>query len=101
MALQINRPPQETVEHIERLLGEALPGASISAQGMGGHFEIRVVAEQFVGKNTLSKQRLVLGAIKGLMKGERAPVHAVDRIEALTPDEAASEDSAVLSAASS
>ena len=94
MGLQINRPPQETVKSIEHLLREALPGASVSAQGMGGHFEIRVVAEQFEGKNTLSKQRLVLGAIKGLMKGERAPVHAVDRIEALTPQEASAVDEA-------
>jgi len=58
---------------------------------MGGHFEIRVVAGQFVGKSTLAKQRLVLGAIKELMKGENAPVHAIDRIETLTPEEAESQ----------
>ncbi len=89
MSLQINRPPAETIDQIKTLLADAIPGAVIDANGMGGHFEIKVVSSEFEGKNTLAKQRLVLGAIKSLMKGERAPVHAVDRIEALTPEQAA------------
>ncbi|REJ79648.1 MAG: hypothetical protein DWQ36_24555 [Acidobacteria bacterium] len=52
---------------------------------MGGHFEIRVVAAQFSGKNTLAKHRMVLGAIAHLMEGDAAPVHAVDKIEAVAP----------------
>lgn len=85
MSLRINRPPAETSTRIEELIAEALPGAEVSAHGMGGHFEIRVVSATFEGKNTLAKQRLVLNAIKPLMMGDDAPVHAVDRIEALVP----------------
>lgn len=85
MSLRINRPPAETSTRIEELIREALPGCEVSAQGMGGHFEIRVVSAAFDGQNTLTKQRLVLNAIKPLMVGDSAPVHAVDRIEALAP----------------
>lgn len=91
MSLRIHRPPAETSTRIEELILEALPGSDVSVQGMGGHFEIRVVSSAFEGKNTLAKQRLVLNAIKSLMQGDSAPVHAVDRIEALVPDSEASE----------
>lgn len=91
MSLRINRPPAETATRIEELIQEALPGSEVAAQGMGGHFEIRVVSEAFEGKNTLGKQRLVLNAIKSLMQGQDAPVHAVDRIETLTPPPAGSD----------
>ena len=65
---------------------EALPDAEIEVSGGGGHFAIRVVSPEFEGKNTLAKQRLVYGAIAHLMKGDEAPVHAVDRLETLVPD---------------
>lgn len=87
MALRINRPPSETSERIREAIEAAIPGADVTATGMGGHFEIRVVSEVFEGKNTLAKHRLVLRAISDLMKGEDAPVHAVDKIEALVPSE--------------
>lgn len=45
-----------------------------------GHFEIRVVSNVFEGKSLLQKQRLVLSAIAHLMKGDNAPVHAVDKL---------------------
>ncbi len=88
MAIQINRPPAETSERVTQLLEAAFPGASVAVRGQGGHFEIRVVSAEFEGKNSLARQRSILGVIKDLMKGERAPVHAVDRIEALTPEQA-------------
>ncbi len=85
MALHINRPAAETTERIEKAIAEAIPGCEVEARGMGGHFEIRVVAAQFSGKNTLAKHRMVLGAIAHLMEGDAAPVHAVDKIEAVAP----------------
>ena len=65
----------------------AIPGCQVQAQGGGGHFEIRVVSEAFAGKRTLGKHRLVMAALKDLMAGDRAPVHAVDRLVTLTPDQ--------------
>ncbi|MCA9555970.1 MAG: BolA family transcriptional regulator [Myxococcales bacterium] len=50
----------------------------------GGHFEIAVTSPAFDGLNTLERHRLVLNAIKELMAGDAAPVHAVDSIRCKT-----------------
>jgi acid stress-induced BolA-like protein IbaG/YrbA len=85
MALQIHAPGREIVERIEESIRAALPGCEVSARGAAGHFEIRVVSAAFAGKRTLEKQRMVYAAIAPLMAGEAAPVHAVDKLETLTP----------------
>jgi acid stress-induced BolA-like protein IbaG/YrbA len=89
MSLHINRPPQETAAAIEAAVRTAIDGAEVSAQGMGGHFEITVRSAVFTGKNRLARQRIVLSAIAHLMRGDDAPVHAVDRVTTLAPGEAA------------
>lgn len=58
----------------------AIPGSRCDSSGGGGHFNIVVVAEAFDGKKLLEKQRMVLSAIAHLMKGDAAPVHAVDSL---------------------
>jgi acid stress-induced BolA-like protein IbaG/YrbA len=87
MPLEIHDPPAETAEQVRRVVADALPGAEVEVTGANGHFEIRVVAEDFAGKNRLARQRLVYRAIASLMQGEAAPVHAVDRLDTLTRDE--------------
>ena len=77
--------PVSTVDQIHDRIEAALPGATIDVQGGGGHFTIAVQASQFEGKNTLARQRLVYRAIKDLMAGNDAPVHAVDKLETTTP----------------
>lgn len=73
-----------TVDEIERAVSASIPASVVSArEASSGHFEIRVVAAAFEGKTLLQKQRMVLSAIKHLMAGDHAPVHAVDRIETL------------------
>ena len=72
-------------EAIEKAIKEKIEGADVSVRGGGGHFEIAVVSNVFAGKSTLEKHRLVLSAIAHLMKGDDAPVHAVDSIRATTP----------------
>jgi len=74
-----------TVEQLKVCIAEALPGATIDVTGGGGHFTIAVEASQFEGKNTLAKQRLVYSAIKDLMAGADAPVHAVDSLTTTIP----------------
>jgi stress-induced morphogen len=51
----------------------------------GGHFTIAVVSPVFAGKSLVDSQRLVYGAIAHLMKGDGAPVHAVDKLTTKTP----------------
>ena len=81
MALQIHPPPSEVIGKLRAAIESAIPCDSLDVRGSGGHFEIRVVSSAFKGKNTLAKQRLVLGAIADLMKGDGAPVHAIDVLE--------------------
>lgn len=87
MALQIHPPPKEVIQQIIEAIDAAIESDSLEVNGSGGHFEIRVVSEVFRGKNTLAKQRLVYSAIAHLMKGDAAPVHAVDRLETIVPGE--------------
>ena len=63
----------------------AIPGSVAVVRGGGGHFEIEVTAAQFDGLRTLAKHRLVLTSIAHLMKGDEAPIHAVDNIVCRTP----------------
>lgn len=64
---------------------QRIPGAVVSVSGGGGHYRIDVVSPVFAGKSMLENQRLVLSAIKHLIDGDRAPVHAVDSLTTRTP----------------
>ena len=70
---------------IREALASALPGAEIDVRGDGRHFQLAVVSSAFEGKSTLERHRLVLGALKELMGGDDARVHAIDSISARTP----------------
>ena len=50
----------------------------------GSHIQILCVSNEFQGKNSMQRQKLVYKAIWDEMSG---PVHAVDAIIAKTPDE--------------
>jgi acid stress-induced BolA-like protein IbaG/YrbA len=72
-------------EDIERSITDKIPDARVTVSGAGGHFEIIVRSKTaFTEKSLLQKQRLVLSSIAHLMKGDAAPVHAVDRLETLS-----------------
>ena len=63
----------------------AIPDAQATVTGGGGHYSIEVISTAFAGKGMLESQRLVYGAIAHLMKGDLAPVHAVDSLKTKTP----------------
>jgi acid stress-induced BolA-like protein IbaG/YrbA len=65
---------------ISNAIASAIAGAKVEVNGGGGHYSIVVTANLFAGKSTLESQRMVYGAIAHLMKGEMAPVHAVDSL---------------------
>lgn len=57
-------------EEIERAIAAALPGARVRAidtTGAGDHFEVEVVAREFVGRGLVEQHRLVYAALEGLM----------------------------------
>ena len=64
----------------------ALPDAHVRVTANSpGHFEIEVVSAAFAGQSMVRQQQLVYGAIKPLMAGDGAPVHAIDRLRTRVP----------------
>ena len=77
---------EEIAQDLERAIAQALPEAAIEVRAASpGHFEIRVTSNAFEGKGRVQQQQLVYGAIAHLMKGDAAPVHAIDRLVTQTP----------------
>jgi acid stress-induced BolA-like protein IbaG/YrbA len=73
-------------ETIRAAIVDKIPDAQVVVDaGSGGHFTIQVVSPVFSGKNMVESQRLVYGAIAHLMKGDGAPVHAVDKLTTKVP----------------
>ena len=81
--------PTDFVGSVEDAIAQSvkarIPDAEVAVSGGGGHYRIDVVSPVFAGKSMLESQRLVLSAIKHLLAGERAPVHAVDALTTRTP----------------
>jgi acid stress-induced BolA-like protein IbaG/YrbA len=75
----------DTKEALRAAILDKIPGAAITVEaGSGGHFTLHVVSPVFEGKSMVESQRLVYGAIAHLMKGEAAPVHAIDKLTTRT-----------------
>ena len=73
---------------IESLLLEAFPGARVEIQDLAGdnnHFAATVVAEEFRGKNRVQQQRMVNQALKSILDGPDAPLHAL-ALQTSAPD---------------
>lgn len=76
----------EIAEQIRGAVEAALPEARVEARAASpGHFEVRVTSESFRGKSRVAQHQLVYAAITHLMKGDAAPVHAIDRLECALP----------------
>lgn len=77
----------DVLSAIRSAILEKIPDANVDVQpgSGGGHYTIAVVSPVFAGKGMVDSQRLVYGAIAHLMKGDGAPVHAVDKLTTKTP----------------
>lgn len=74
--------PEAVAREIARAIEAEIPGARAEVTpGLPGHFEVRVVAEVFREGTRVEQHQRVYRAIAPLMEGERAPVHAIDRLE--------------------
>ena len=73
------------VDALSEAIERRIPDSRAEVSGGGGHFSIEVTSRAFDGKSLLESQRMVYGAIAHLMQGDRAPVHAVDRLKIRTP----------------
>jgi stress-induced morphogen len=78
-------PMSATEQAITSAIEQSIDGAKVQVRsGNGGHFELEVVSSAFDGVRTLERHRMVLNAIKELMAGDSAPVHAIDSIKTST-----------------
>lgn len=75
----------DVLEAIRTSIAGAIPDARVAASGGGGHYSIEVTSAAFAGKGMVDSQRMVYAAIAHLMKGDDAPVHAVDTLRTRTP----------------
>jgi acid stress-induced BolA-like protein IbaG/YrbA len=75
----------DVVTALREAIESKIPSSKAEVSGAGGHFTIEVVSTAFAGLGMLESQRLVYGAIAHLMKGDLAPVHAVDKLKTRVP----------------
>lgn len=93
---QSEHPAPNTIERMRQKLATLAPADLViedesaahaghaGAQGGGGHYRLRIIAEQFAGMLPVARHRLVYATLAELMQRD---IHALT-IEALTPDEA-------------
>jgi BolA protein len=62
----------------------ALHAGHAGAKGGGGHYRLTIVSQQFSGKNTLARHRMIYAALGPMMQQQ---IHAL-AIRAYAPDEA-------------
>ena len=65
---------------IERLILATFPDAKVEIQDLAGdnnHWAATVVDESFRGKNQVQQQRMVNAALKEILDGPNAPLHAL------------------------
>ena len=75
--------PMSLEDQIRLAVEQAVPDSTVEVVANGSHFSLKVISPVFEGKKTLEKQRMVYGALKDLMAGSNAPVHAIDHLETL------------------
>jgi acid stress-induced BolA-like protein IbaG/YrbA len=77
----VNPSSADLMQTMREAIEAAIPGASASVQANSpGHFGVEVTAAAFAGKSMVEQQQMVYAAIAHLMKGDAAPVHAIDRM---------------------
>jgi stress-induced morphogen len=71
-------------ERLEHAIQAALDDAEVEVRpGSAGHYSITVTSKAFAGLGMMESHRKVYAAIAPLMKGDGAPVHAVDSLKTI------------------
>ena len=77
-----------SASEIERLILDTFPNAKVEIRdlaGDGNHYAATVVDESFRGKNRVQQQRMVNAALKDILEGQNAPLHAL-ALQTSAPD---------------
>lgn len=70
-------------DEIQRMIEQGLPGAQVSVDGDGHHFEAVVVTAAFAGKSRIQRHQMVYATLGGKMGNE---IHALS-LKTLAPGE--------------
>ena len=85
MSLRVLNSPEEIATALREAILSAIPDGTVHVTpGSPGHFELTVVSKTFEGQSRVQQQQRVYAAIKDLMAGEMAPVHAIDHLRTST-----------------
>ena len=77
-----------TAAEIARLIHQTFPDAEVKIDdlaGDGNHYRATVIDEAFRGKNRVQQQRMVNEALKEILEGANAPLHAL-ALQTSAPD---------------
>ncbi len=73
--------PVSVADLVREAVATAIPGADVRVEGGGGgHYTLDVVSPSFEGASMIAAHRRVYASIAHLMKGDAAPVHAIDTL---------------------
>lgn len=72
-----------TLESLDIIDDSHKHAGHVGAKSGGGHFDLTIVSEQFVGLNTVMRHRLIYDALGEMMQTE---IHALS-IKAYSPEE--------------
>lgn len=74
--------PTDLSSEIKQRIEQAIENAQVEVfQGGGGHYALTVISSAFEGLPQVKQHQLVYGAIKDLMAGHDAPIHAIDKMD--------------------
>ena len=71
-------------DELKRLIEAGLPGADVSVNGDGRHFEARIISDAFDGKTMIQQHRMVYAALGDSFATEA--VHALS-LKTYTPQQ--------------
>ena len=74
--------PSDLTDEIKQRIETAIPNAQVEVMPGGDrHFALLVISESFDNLTQVKQHQLVYAAIKDLMSGDDAPIHAIDKMD--------------------
>lgn len=75
----------DLTSEIKSRIEKAISNAKVEVTSGGNrHYSLSVTADSFNGLAQVKQHQLVYAAIKDLMAGDDAPIHAIDKLDVLT-----------------
>ena len=74
--------PSDLADEIKKRIETAIPNAHVEVMTGGDrHYALKIISESFDNMTQVKQHQLVYSAIKDLMSGNDAPIHAIDKMD--------------------